>query len=161
MLKPLQPLAAAESLVSSVTNVVDRLRGKPSSATFAQTLDELGPNGAEKLSPELTIQEITDAISQWFGESSFADNAPGQLELDQQGRLRVIGDHPAAASIEDALANDPQLQRSLQKIVAGGEIQPPQRLVLTAGENPANIDNVAAAEIFDSAGPRPGGYANW
>lgn len=83
---------------------------------------------------------LTETVLQKLNEAGLGNNPPASLEITPDGRLQVVGDHPAAAEIEATLAEDPVVRAAVSGLVAAGATVP------------LAVDLTAAADLTNPVG---------
>ncbi len=146
-------VVGATKLVTAVTRQIGK------AVNFADVLASAGASESATESaseperkPVSAIDDATSTLAKSVQQKLSAlgidpNQLPG-LHVNDQGELQLGGDHPKAAEIEAALADDPAVRDAVDSLVAvGGRL--PISVDLTNGSPQANIPH------------QFGGYANW
>lgn len=84
------------------------------------------------------IERLADTVMEKLTAMDLDTNPPASVEVTPDGRLQVVGDHPAAAHIEAVLADDPDVRDAVTGLIAAGATVP-MAVDLTNAARQANI----------------------
>lgn len=76
--------------------------------------------GESESNPESLRAEVTDLVRSTLASIGVQMNPPIQLDVNQIGDIRLLGDHPRAAEIELELMSDVKLQASIKRLTSSG-----------------------------------------
>ncbi|BCS90055.1 hypothetical protein [Pseudodesulfovibrio sediminis] len=95
----------------------------------SKTAANLSARGLDSLPALLTAQELDELsedvqsrITALFLENDISTDPPVELTVDEQGALRVKGEHPNKDKIEQLLANEKELSNDFRQVAATTEI---------------------------------------
>lgn len=139
-------LRSATQLATGVAGRVSEAIGFDEILQRAPAESEVAPVQDAAAADELK-QQLTDRIRLKLAKHSIDLNQGVELRVNQDGSMRVEGNHPQGAEIEALLNSDPDSAR-----LAG-------ELAKTSGANQISIDLTSSGAPGNMFGP--GGYPNW
>lgn len=86
------------------------------------------------------IERLAETVMKKLTAMDWGANPPASIEVTPEGRLQVVGDHPAAAQIEAALADDPDVRGAVSGLIAAG------------ASVPMAVDLTSAADLTKTVG---------
>ncbi|MGB0598857.1 MAG: hypothetical protein ACPGLY_19395 [Rubripirellula sp.] len=137
--------------VGQAVGFADVLAGAASSP-----VEEIDLHGPTSPSQGDLRAELVESIDRILRESGMNLDQPLQLNIDTDGRLRVVSDDDRAAAIEAKLEGDPSIRRLAQQWASSAPATAGERF----GAASRSLDLTIPASTA-SILPVPGGYPNW